>query len=341
MKKNIVCCLATLLVLCICGSLATAQTYDWDGDTSSDWGDPTNWEVEGTGLDPGSAPDASTRVEISIATGNTPLIEAGDDFEVGEVRIGRSDGAGLLTMTGGELDNVDNRFRVGSGGVGTFNISGGTLNSTQSFVTGSTTTGNVNVTGGTINVIGSSRDFNMDEGAPGAASNLTMSAGNINVGDVFLVDEDATVDLSGGAIFAVDDLRVEKNAVVTVTGGLLETGDKIRVGQAPGDGGSLFVNGGIVRGEGFESSVGTTSLLEVNGSGLLQFLNSEESVPDVIGYINSGLITTSELAPLNLAVQIVDVGGTDYTQVSIVPEPLSAVLLSLGLLGYFSSRGRR
>lgn len=339
MAKNFVSTrfVAIAFVFLITHPIATAQTYDWDGDTDSNWGDPTNWEVEGTGTNPGSAPDATIRTEIAIDSGNTPLIQTGDDFEVGEVRIGRSEGAGLLTMTGGELDNVDNRFRVGSGGVGTFVISGGTLTSTQSLVTGSSTTGNIIMSGGTINIVGSSRDFNMDEGQPAAGSNLSMSAGTINVGDVFLIDGSATVDLSGGSIFSEDDLRVRNDAVFTISGGMFETNDKLEIGEAPGDGGSIFINGGIVRAADFEESVGSTSLLEVNGSGVLQFLQSAQSVNDVLGYILGGVITTNDIG---LGVSTVNVGGTFYTQVAVVPEPASVVLFGLGSIVITATRRR-
>lgn len=319
--------------------LAQDETYEWDGDVSGAWDLSANWD-DGAGVDPVAPPfpDVDTRVEIAVAVGNTPLIEAGDAFEASEVRIGRSAGAGLLTITGGSLDvgfgGDGNRFRVGSGGEGTLDISGGSLRIGRSFVTGSNTKGNVNISGGSIEIVGSSNDFNMDEGEPAAGSVFDMSAGDLTVGDIFLVDGTAQATLSGGVINSVDDLRIRNGGVVNISGGLWETGDKLEVGEDAVDGGSLFVTGGILRAEEFGSVAGD-GLIQIDGEGVIQFLSSEESVGDVLGYIADGFFTTT--GPL-LGVSSVDVAGVTYTQISVVPEPatLGSVLLGLAI-----ARGRR
>lgn len=338
-----------LALLLLLGGLRTPviaqdETYDWSGDTNSDWEISANWVDEGTGLPPVSPPfpDLGTRVEIAVDSGNTPVIAAGQVLTAYEVRIGRSEGAGLLTMNGGSLTignaGDGNRFRVGSGGNGTFNMNGGTLTlDNESFVTGSSTNGQVTITGGMIDIQGGSADLNMDEGAAGAASNLTMSNGSVAIGDVFLVDENATVDMSGGSIVSVDDLRIRRNAVVTVTGGLLETGDDLAMGDEDDgvDGGTLFVNGGIVRANEAGDFV-APFLLEVNGEGLLQFLNRAESVSDIRELVRDGIISTSENMPLG--VSVVDVDGVDFTQVSVVPEPSCVVSICLVAMILFSFR---
>jgi len=62
--------------------------------------------------------------------------------------------------------------------------------------------------------------------------------------------------------------------------------------------------------------------VEVNGGGLLQFKNSEESVADVEALMTSGLITHCE--GLEQTVEIVNVDGTDFTQVSVISSALPA-----------------
>ncbi|HMP07023.1 MAG TPA: hypothetical protein PJ982_11775, partial [Lacipirellulaceae bacterium] len=259
---------------------ALAQTvYTWDGDVSDAWTVAANWQLSG-GADPPGPPDSTIRVEISTSAGNTPRVDVGDAALAGEVRIGRGAGAGVLTIAGGTLTVSANRFRVGADG----------------------TAGNL----GTLEMIG------------GTFSTAAMSGGAITIVDVFLVDQTATVNMSGGSIVSQGDLRIRRDAVVTVTGGLLETKDGLELGSGATPGGSLFVNGGIVRAAKLDAVPGPTGFAEVNGAGLLQFLNSLESIAAVQGYIGSGYITTS--GP-GLLVSIVDVSGVPYPQVSAIPEP--------------------
>ena len=154
-----------------------------------------------------------------------------------------------------------------------------------------------------------------------------MTAGSIVVGDIFLIDGTASANLSGGTIFSDDDLRIRADAVVTVTGGLWETGDKLEVGEDPADGGSLFVNGGTVRAEEFGGVAGD-GLIQINGDGVIEFLNATESLAAVLGYIAAGDFTTTGE---RLGVKLVDVGGVPYTQLLVVPEPSSAGLVLAAL----------
>ncbi|HMO87046.1 MAG TPA: hypothetical protein PKC18_19225 [Lacipirellulaceae bacterium] len=322
---------------------ALAQTvYTWDGDVSDAWTVAANWQLSG-GADPPGPPDSTIRVEISTSAGNTPRVDVGDAALAGEVRIGRGAGAGVLTIAGGTLTVSANRFRVGAdgtdGNLGTLEMTGGTLSTAFSLVTGSNSRGQINMSGGLIEVTGSGQDFNMDETQPTAGSNLAMSGGAITIVDVFLVDQTATVNMSGGSIVSQGDLRIRRDAVVTVTGGLLETKDGLELGSGATPGGSLFVNGGIVRAAKLDAVPGPTGFAEVNGAGLLQFLNSLESIAAVQGYIGSGYITTS--GP-GLLVSIVDVSGVPYTQVSAIPEPATATLASLcGLMLVGAARRRK
>ena len=327
-----------LLSLTLSPVLGQTLDYDWDGDTSSDWFETSNWEVFGGDPNPGLGdplvPDPNVRVEIDIdGTGAIPApVIAGGAAESFEVRIGQSSGPGLLTMDSGSLSTARDTiaFRVGDSGAGTFNLNGGVLNVINgSMITGgnSFAKGQINMTGGTINIIGSSRDLNMDESPIGntAASNLDMSGGDINIGDVFLIDNMASVDLSGGTISAVDDIRIRRSGEVRVTGGLLVTQDNLNFGNSgvPFVGGGLLdVDGGIVRADDFGDIVGDAAIT-IDGTGALQINNSFYSVTDANNDITSGFISSSG----TLSVSVVDVGGVDFTQIS------------LGLPGDFNNDG--
>ena len=57
--------------------------------------------------------------------------------------------------------------------------------------------------------------------------------------------------------------------------------------------------------------------MEINEGGTLQLNNAQESVADVQSLINSGfLTTTSPLGTTGFVIEVVDVGGTDFTQVA-------------------------
>src|SRR5687768_3421936 len=113
-------CLTVVFVLTLSVPLAQAQEdeiYDFDGvaDMDPQPADPTDWMTSVNwsdgGFDPNISfgpliPDFGTRVEIQNAAygANAPVIGPGDVAQAFEVRIGREEGPGLLTMTGGTLE---------------------------------------------------------------------------------------------------------------------------------------------------------------------------------------------------------------------------------------------
>ncbi|WP_148075660.1 hypothetical protein [Bythopirellula goksoeyrii] len=332
------------------------ETYDFDGvaDMDPQPADPTDWMTSenwsDSGADPlppfGPAiPDFGTRVEIQTSTFgvNAPVIGPGDTAEAFELRIARFGGEGLLTMTGGTLTTVNScsmspftcnrRLRVGAADValdidrhpGTFNLSGGTV-TTDSLWIGSGSKGQVTMSGGILNTRGDlSFDWTFDAG-----SNLNMTAGTINVGSDIRMYRNSSLDLDGGTIIVANTVNLgftdanitqTPNVSANILSGLLQANNALRVQ------GSVVVDGGILRAGSFNEalSVGT---IEINGNGLLQFKNAQESVAAVQGLITSGFFTTSGASPLS--VSVVDVGGTDYTQVSSAAP---------GLLGDFDNDG--
>ncbi|MDZ4656098.1 MAG: hypothetical protein SH868_00825 [Bythopirellula sp.] len=342
-------CLYALLFLTGIASTLQAQsfTYLWDGDTNSDWSTTTNWNVFGGDPMPGLGdpliPNNTVRVEIAVdglGADPAPIIDT-DNAVVHQIRIGRSEGPGKLTITGGSLSTGSEvgtvKARVGNGGAGTLVISGGTLNVINGTLTtgdGGDFKGQINMTGGAINITGANRDLNMDElptGFNNAQSNINMSAGTITIADVLLVDHFASIDLSGGTITAAAEqpgaIRVRRDGEIRVTGGLLESKDDLELGNGSIPGGTIKIDGGIVRALSF-SGAGAAGEIKINDDGLLQFLNMNETVAEVEAYITSGLFTTSAMSGLD--VTTVDVSGMLYTQVAVA---------FAGVLGDFDSDG--
>ncbi len=336
------------------------ETYDFDGvadvdpqpDDPTDWMTSVNWSDGGADPFPPfgpEVPDLGTRVEIqtSMFGVDAPEIGPGDEAEAFEIRIGRFAGAGLLTMSGGTLTTADScnelpfscnrRFRIGAANValpgnqnpGTFNISDGTVE-TDTLWIGSGSQGLMNMTGGEVNTRG---DLSLDW-TIGADSMLTMSAGTINIGTSALAPNRAlrmyrnsVLNLDGGEILIQGDAELglvsssnsaggveSADVTVAITDGLLQADDSLIVN------GSVTLDGGILRAGSF-GETNSSGTIEVNAGGLLQFENAQESVAAVDLLIAGGIITTSEADPLT--VEIVNVGGTDFTQVSAAAAGLA------------------
>ena len=315
----------------------------------TDWMTVVNWWDNGFDPDPNGAfgpplPDFDTRVEIqrTLFGVNAPVIGPGDAAKAFGVRIGRhggddpnADGTGLLTMTGGTLDLADkcniapfncSRLRVGNADVvdpnhrfpGTFNLSGGTV-TTDTLWIGSGSHGEMHMSGGEVTT---RRDFTLDWTSDltyNTNSLLNMTAGTINVGTTLRLHRLSSLNLEGGEIFVSGAARLgtefglnenflqTPDVTVTITDGLLRANGFLQIG------GSITLDGGILRANRFDEvlSIGT---IDINADGILQFDNSQESVAAVEALIAGGTITTSEASPLTVG--IVDVDGTDFTQVS-------------------------
>ena len=345
-----------VLILWLMPQLAFAQedeTYDFDAvaDMDPQPADPTDWETsenwgEGGG-DPlpqfgPLVPDFGTRVEIQNSTFgvNAPEIGPGDTAEAFGIRIGRFNGAGLLTMSGGTLDindtcvapffSCNSRIRVGAAQAGaqadrmpgTFDMSGGTAN-TDTLWIGSGSQGTMNMSGGVMNA----RGHVYFDWPIGQDSVLNMTGGTINVGTVFaspfLMHRESALNLDGGEILingparlgsmldnpdASQDGQQTPDVTVQITDGLLEASSFLEIG------GSITLDGGILRADSFDESV-SSGTLDINSTGILQFSNAQESVAAVQALISGGTITTSGASAL--LVEVVDVGGVDFTQVSL------------------------
>ena len=168
--------------------------------SSGTWTSGGNWSL-------GTSP--SGNVTALIGGGRTVALSQTVPSVGGDLAIGAGGGNGTLNVSAGSL-NVLNTISVGrdSGGVGTFNQTGGTVSSSR-FVIGdyySTTSG-------------------------GGASTATVSGGVLTVGELQIAVSDGTSS-TGSAL------------VVSGSARMIDTGDAI-VGDC-GNTGSLILNGGTL-----------------------------------------------------------------------------------------------
>lgn len=343
------CVVAVLLALSNSRLAAQSETYDFDGVAEvdpqpadpTDWFTSVNWSEGGFDPLPGplAIPALSTRVEIRTSNFgvDAPEIHTGD-AKAHQVRIGREEGAGLLTMTGGTLTlnsaSPSNRFRVGAHegseqGLpleqlmpGTFNMSGGTLNAPSLWI-GSGSHGEMNLSGGTVNV---QENFYMDWSFD-ANSVFNMAGGTVNVAGILRMFRDSKFNLSSGNVlitgsaeFGHDEpnplLPQTANISATISGGLLAANGAMRVN------GSVVVDGGILRAARFLETL-STGTIEVNEGGTIQFINSQESVANIAGLVTAGVIKTSSAQGTGaFQISVVNIAGTNYTQLTL-PEAQS------------------
>jgi hypothetical protein len=237
-------------------------------------------------------------------------------------------------MTGGTLTlkNVlgfGNRFRVGADdpdpplpieerNKGTFNMSGGTL-TVPSLWIGSGSQGEMNLSGGTVTV---RENLYMDWTAD-AHSVLNMTGGAINIAGVLQMHRNSTLNLDNGNILVTGTAELGGSGTepnpqtptvdVSISGGLLAANGFMKVN------GSVVLDGGILRAANFQESL-SIGTIEINEGGTLQFKNAEESVAAVNGLISTGFITTSSAQGTGaFQISVVNVSGTNYTQVTLPP----------------------
>jgi hypothetical protein len=339
------------LIVSLLPAVARAQedeVYEFDGVADmdpqpidpTDWMTSVNWSdggVDPTGLFGPLIPDFGTRVHIRTSTFgvNAPEIGPGDTAEAFELRIGRFQGEGLLTMTGGTLETVNSctaapfacnrRLRVGAADTalvedrhpGTFNLIDGEV-TTDNLWIGSGSYGEMNMSGGIVNTRENLYfDWSFDSG-----STLNMTDGTINVDGVMRMYRTSVLNLDGGEILVAGpaELGTETqlnpmflqtpDISVSITDGLLASNHFLKIG------GSVVVDGGILRAASFNESA-SAGTIEVNEGGVLQFNNAQESIASVQGLITSGFITTSSpQGTAGFVIEVVDVNGTDFTQIA-------------------------
>ena len=144
-----------------CASFTYTNVPTWIGGTSSDWSDPSNWQlgVEPSGITMVNTASGNLATVSTDVTANQPsLLSIGDGV------------AGIVNVqTGGNL-TVNGETWLGNTplGLGTMNISGGTVTANSWYAVGrGGGHGTVNMTGGTLAVSGNPLGVGLDANTVG------------------------------------------------------------------------------------------------------------------------------------------------------------------------------
>ncbi len=358
-------CLALVVVLS--GQMSSlfaggpAPQFIWDGDIDDDWAKANNW-VE-SGVNPATPPTAGDDAQIITTGAGTPVISAAG-ATARFLKIGMDTGAGKLTVSAGGGLAVGGDINVGndlSGGanVGTFNMIDGTVDVADDINVGNgiaipaanglLSPGVMNMSTGTV-VVGDDFFVQLD-------SSLTMSGGTLSVGDKMWILENSTFVLNGGDLTVGNDFQISHNASVTVNGSSIIIADKLNWEPDASFNPTLTINSGFVRAEDYDLVPDIASLngvTEINDSGLLQIRDVDGtfanwSVATALAIIAEGVHLISSTGTLDARSIIVPefinqqgntVFNATFTEVFVIPEPASVLLLGLGSLGLLLRRKR-
>ncbi|MDB5318809.1 MAG: hypothetical protein JWN40_440 [Phycisphaerales bacterium] len=244
---------------------------------------------------------ATPSVSMSGGTINSALFTIGGNPDRG--------GKGIVTLNGnGALLNTG-EFWVGqnTGSEGVFNISAGTVTSSNWFVIGrSGGTGAINMTGGQITKSGGG---NLIVGSLSGKGTITQTAGAINTvagGDTLLGEGTSTAlwDISGGSLTTnalliawqggVNEFRVRGTGAVTAdhielgegsnngsgivnqTGGTVTANRWLAVGLGSSQQAKYNLSGGTVNAGGLEAGADSPGLIALSGTGVLNVSGNTE-----------------------------------------------------------------
>jgi len=348
-------------VVLVFGLMSTAShgqllgLYEFDaGGNGTSWNDAANWEqvLDPNGLpingDPAAPPAPVTSADIPLL--GVVLV---DNTQAGQtalnVSVGTAAGAGSLTISGGDLTVKDMWVGTDAGGInlGILAMTGGSLIAGDDIELGKGSVGVMTMSGGAAST---GDDFFIRTN-----SSLTMNGGTIDIGDRLVMEDNAGLILNGGDIVANDDFFFFGNSQITVNGGSMIVKDKMRFDGDPAKNGKLTINDGLVRSNEFSLNITDITdfrgVVEINGDGVYQVEQGDGStissltVAQAQALVDEGVhFVTSEGGPLRLGVSTVIVadffGKTNvaFTQISVIPEPTSMLLLSLGGLGLMLRR---
>ena len=181
-------CLVSLVLLLVQFESASAQTFWGDSGPDHLWSTIANWS-------PQSIPTSLDSVSIDSPEDTHCEIQDGIDAECETLRVGNSSFATNLDISGGSLTATGAYVGVDNGiGHGILNISGG-LFSTGSLQVGWRGIGTVNMTGGTIEL----SDNLVVPGLTGTGT-VSLYGGTINASELRLTSDSGSLDITLGTL---------------------------------------------------------------------------------------------------------------------------------------------
>jgi outer membrane autotransporter protein len=349
--------LSTTALTGLAAGPARAADTTWDGSTSTDWFDPSNWDTN-------AVPTAADNVFVSIdQSGNFPVV-IGTGAEADHVLIGVDDD-GFLGVSGVALNAV--AVSVGSefGTQGLLGVvAGGSVVTTGDFIAGDAGNGiadfgaGTNLTVGGITAVAKSNgpggELNFHDGATGVLDEVAVATGQSTQGrlkvesgadvDVTtlvlggLPDANATVlvDGAGSTLDIAGYLSVGDQGIATLNvsdGGqvvLADNSNAAIIGSAAGSNGTVNVANGML-------SLGNNGLsVGNNGTGALNISAGGSTDASYLtigdGSMSTGTVTVSDTGSQLLSDGDGDVGFSGNGMLIIANEGLVSINSGAGAL---------
>ena len=288
--------------------------------------DITSWATGSLFLGQGSSGNA------------TLIISNGGSLQYGAVYIGRDAGAiGVLNQEGGTNRVNTGTFEIQSGGAsGTYNLSGGVLNTINAAPTAikvgtsGSGIGYFNMSGGTFNAgtnfATQQHSLNVGWAARGEAA---FSAGTANItGDLNAGNgSNGLVTVSGSALVNARNVNVGLNAGatnsrLTVTGGTLSVTNGIVVSNSSVlnmSGGTVSATGlRIASGSIMNDSGGSLNLPSITNNGSIVYSNSSGTLTRSNAISGSGAVTKSGAGSVTLTANNTYTGDTTVNAGSLI-----------------------
>jgi fibronectin-binding autotransporter adhesin len=242
----------------------------------------------------GGLANGTAAVNVGSVPGNS-VLNISSNLSTGSFSIASSAGAvGAVYQTGGAVTASagasTNAFRLGSGGYGYYNLSGGSLQMNElGLASANGGSGLLDMSGGTL-TDASTGYFTMARGGPGQTGVLNISGGLLNLPGVGIQNNWAASDVS--------IINVSGTAVIKDTG----AGNSVNLNNSGGatSTGILNLNGGTVQANAIiTSNAGVLTLVNFNGGTLLANANSTSASTSFItgltgAYIYGGGATIND-----------------------------------------------
>lgn len=215
-------CLAAAAVgLVIAASRAGAFTFEWKPLVVGDWSEGSNW-------DPDGPPSGGADNHAGINEGGTAVLDI-DVNDIRDIYIGNGhDTFGTLNQTGGAItEGPAGWVFIGTEGVGTYNLSGGSLQKNRVLI------------GRASGGLGAGGNGLMNVSGTGSVQTQVMTVGTANGFGILTLSDDAQVVIDDLLLIAGGSLASApaSHGLVDVSSGSLQAGE-IRIGG--NDGTAMF-----------------------------------------------------------------------------------------------------